>query len=112
LRRIENKQLEDELRVNEKGERDRRNIADIARKEGIKTFGKTNEEIRKEILQKRKDEALKKAGAKFDALGQPIDEKGAAPARKPEEMLLDVVKAIKALVEKIEPKLPTHALAL
>jgi hypothetical protein len=112
LRRIENKQLEDELRINEKGERDRRNIADIARKEGIKTFGKTNEEIRKEILQKRRDEALKKAGAKFDAFGQPIGEKGAAPARKPEEMLLDVVKAIKALVEKIEPKLPTHALAL
>jgi hypothetical protein len=112
LRRIENKQLEDELRVNQKGERDRRNIADIARKEGIKTFGKTNEEIRKEILQKRRDEALKKGGAKVDVLGGPLDEKGAAPARKPEEMLLDVVKAIKALVEKIEPKLPTHALAL
>jgi hypothetical protein len=113
IRRIQNKELEDELRIQEKGERDRRNIADIARAEGIKTFGKTPEEIRKEILEKRKKQKETDAMMEKKHGIKPADKKEeAAPARKPEEMLFDMVKAIKELVEKIEPKLPTHALAL
>jgi hypothetical protein len=109
IKRIQEKELEDELRIQEKGERDRRNIADIAREEGVNTFGKTQEEIRKEILEKRRE----KKGEPL-AIGG-VEEKKPGEGRQPEkkaDTLIDIAKAIKELVAKIEPKLPTHALAL
>lgn len=108
---------EAKLRINEKGERDRRNVKDIARAEGINTIGKSNEEIRQEILEKR--EAKKQAEKRKEAVQkeekkQEEDKQGKEKeeAVKKEDTLLDIVKIIRDLVQKIEPKLPTHALAL
>ena len=108
---------EAKLRINEKGERDRRNVKDIARAEGINTIGKSNEEIRQEILEKR--EAKKQAEKRKEAVQkeekkQEEEKQGKEKeeAVKKEDTLLDIVKIIRDLVQKIEPKLPTHALAL
>ena len=109
IKKIQDKELEDELRIIEKGRRDRRNIADIAKKEGVNTFGKTQDEIRKEILEKRREkkgEIRKIEGQEGNVLGD------AKQPEKKADPLLEMVKAIKELVAKIEPKLPTHALAL
>jgi hypothetical protein len=109
IQKIQEKEIQDKIRIDDKGEIDRRNIADIAKEEGIKTFGKSKEQLEKEILEKRGGKPL------FGADKKKGDDKKAAEkeAVKPkEDQLLDLVKMIKDLVGKIEPKLPTHALAL
>jgi hypothetical protein len=108
---------EAKLRINEKGERDRRNVKDIARAEGINTIGKSNEEIRQEILEKReakKQEEKRKEAVQKEDKKQKEEKQGKEKeeAVKKEDTLLDIVKIIRDLVQKIEPKLPTHALAL
>jgi hypothetical protein len=106
IERIQRKEEEAAIRINEKGVADRRSIADIAKEEGIDTFGKTQAELRKEILEKRKGktpEELRKEKEQKEG-------KEKEPAKA--DPLLEVVKMIKDLVAKIEPKLPTHALAL
>jgi len=107
---------EAKLRINEKGERDKRNIKDIAREEGISTIGKSKDEIRQEILEKReaekrkekKPEEQKKEAEKKEAEKKEAEKKVEDKA----DALFKMVEAIKELVAKIEPKLPTHALAL
>jgi hypothetical protein len=108
IEKVKQKEIDDEIRINKEGELDRRSIADIAKEEGIKTFGKSNEQLRKEILEKRRQkppEEQKKEDEKKGKEGKKEPEKKADP-------LFEMVKAIKELVAKIEPKLPTHALGL
>jgi hypothetical protein len=111
MKQIEKRQEEAAIRIDEKGEIDRRDINAIAREEGIKTGGKSKEQIRKEILEKRKEkkpEEQKKEAEKKEAEKKEEEKKVEDKAAD----LFNMVKAIKELVAKIEPKLPTHALAL
>jgi len=113
LQKIRDKQDEAELRVDAEGNRDRRDINEIAREEGISTSGKTKRQIREEILLKRKKE--KKDDKKEEEKKKEEKEKKEEEKKKVEDKadaLFDMVKMIKELVAKIEPKLPTHALAL
>ena len=107
--------LRDELSVNTieaqmrgTGEdRDRRNITDIAKAEGIDTFGKTREELRAEIMAKRQ------AGLKPENKGlnkQQVEAQKNQAKTDPVDSLTKIVDKIHALVAKIEPKLPQHAL--
>jgi hypothetical protein len=112
IKKIAIKEQEAAIRIDEAGKKDRRSLFDIARDEGINTIGKSKEELRKEILEKRKKdkpEELKKETEKKEADKKEAEKK---EAEKKEDPLLEMVKAIKELVAKIEPKLPTHALAL
>jgi hypothetical protein len=107
IEKVRAKEIEDQIRINEKGEMDKRSIVDIAKEEGIKTFGKSKDQLRKEILEKRKGKNLE------DLFREKEDKKeGKKEPEKKEDPLFEMVKAIKELVAKIEPKLPTHALGL
>ena len=86
-----------------------KNIKDIAKEQGIDTFRKTSKELREELAKlakKRQDELAPGAGGKDKeaAKGKPV------PPKDPMVALSDLVKDIKNLVAKIEPKLPQHAL--
>jgi len=107
IEKVKQKEMEDEIRINKEGERDRRSIADIAKEEGIKTFGKSNEQLRKEILEKRRQKPPEEKKKEDEKKGKEPKE----PEKK-EDPLLEMVRSIKELVAKIEPKLPTHALGL
>ena len=81
-------------------------IRDMAKEQGIDTTRKSNKELKKELqdrIGKRKDELPEGRRGK--------DEKEVKGNDKPAgKTLQDVVEAIRVLVEKIEPKLPTSAL--
>lgn len=111
MRQIEKRQQEAAIRIDEKGKVDRRDINAIAKEEGISTIGKSKEQIRKEIIEKRKEkkpEEQKKEAEKKEKDAKEAEKKVEDKA----DALFDMVKMIKELVAKIEPKLPTHALAL
>lgn len=111
MKQIEKKQEEAAIRIDAKGKVDRRDLEAIARDEGIRTIGKSKAELRKEILEKRKEkqpEEKKKEADKKEADKKEAEKKVEDKA----EALFKMVEAIKELVAKIEPKLPTHALAL
>ena len=119
IEKIAMKQLEELVRIKD-GEKDRRNIRDIAKDMGIDTFRKSLKEIMEDILKKRKEiaeneqrkrdeeEAKKKADEKFK---KPEDKKDDKEIPK-EDIMLTTVKMIREILAKIETKLPTHALAL
>jgi len=87
-------------------------LKDLARKEGVETFGKTTDEIRDALLQKMKEREkgmdakqrgkTKEEAAKDGGKGQP--------AADPMKVIVSTVEQIKQLLAKIEPKLPTPAL--
>ena len=106
IKKIAIAEEEAELRIDETGKKDRRDIEAIAREEGIRTAGKTRAEIRKEILEKRKKD---KPEAENKKEAEKEKEKKVEDKVDP---LFKMVEMIKDLVAKIEPKLPTHALAL
>jgi len=107
IKKVREKEIEDEIRINKEGELDKRSIADIAKEEGIKTFGKSKEQLKKEILEKRKGKTLE------DLMREKEEKKeGKKEPEKKADPLLEMVRSIKELVAKIEPKLPTHALGL
>jgi len=111
MKQIQKRQEEAAIRIDEKGKVDRRDINAIAREEGISTIGKSKEQIRKEILEKRKEkkpEEQKKEAEKKEKDAKEAEKKVEDKA----DALFEMVKMIKELVAKIEPKLPTHALAL
>lgn len=111
MKQIEKKQEEAAIRIDAKGNVDRRDLEAIAREEGIKTGGKTKAEIRKEILEKRKEkqpEEQKKEAEKKEKEVKEAEKKVEDKA----DALFNMVESIKNLVALIEPKLPTHALAL
>jgi hypothetical protein len=83
-----------------------KSVRDMAKEAGVDTFGKSNKDLKKELqdrIGKRKEELPdgQRGKANKDADGE------VKPAGK---TLHDVVEAIRVLVEKIEPKLPTTAL--
>jgi len=90
--------------------KDRRNLVDIAKAEGIETFRMSRDQIRDAITKKRqenmkpenkglnKDEKAKRDAADKPAKADPVDS------------LTRLVEKIHGLVAKIEPKLPQHAL--
>jgi colicin import membrane protein len=111
MKQIQKRQEEAAIRIDEKGKVDRRDINVIAKEEGISTIGKSKEQIRKEILEKRKEkkpEEQKKEAEKKEKDAKEAEKKVEDKA----DALFEMVKMIKELVAKIEPKLPTHALAL
>lgn len=111
IKQIEKKQEEAAIRIDEKGKVDRRDLEAIAREEGIKTGGKSKEQIRKEILEKRKEKKPEEQKKEAEKKEQKVKEAEKKVEDKAAD-LFNMVKAIKELVAKIEPKLPTHALAL
>jgi hypothetical protein len=84
-----------------------RSVQDIAKEQGIDTFGKTNRQLQDELMKKRQDEMKPGAeGRKGGKPGEPAKPPGAAP----ENLLQKAVDAIKIAVESLEKKLPVPAL--
>jgi hypothetical protein len=83
-----------------------RNVQDIAKEQGIDTFGKTKRQLMDELMKKRQEEM--KPGAE----GKKGDKPGEAAKQKeqPENLLQKAVDAIKLAVESLEKKLPMPAL--
>jgi hypothetical protein len=111
MKQIEKKQEEAAIRIDAKGKVDRRDLEAIAREEGIKTGGKSKAEIRKEILEKRKEKQPEEQKKEAEKKEQKVKEAEKKVEDKA-DALFNMVESIKNLVALIEPKLPTHALAL
>lgn len=85
-----------------------KSVTDIAKEQGIDTFGKTKKQLQEELMKKRQAEM--KPGAE----GKKGDKPGEAPkpAAAPENLLQKAVDAIKLAVESLEKKLPMPALGV
>ena len=83
-----------------------KSVTDIAKEQGIDTFGKTKRQLQEELMKKRQAEM--KPGAE----GKKGDKPGEAPkpAVAPENLLQKSVDAIKTAVQSLEKKLPMPAL--
>lgn len=87
-------------------------LKDLARREGVETFGKTPDEIRDALLEKMRE---REKGMDAKQRGKTKEEaardggKG-QPALDPMKVITASVEEIKRLLAKIEPKLPTAAL--
>jgi hypothetical protein len=83
-----------------------KSVTDIAKEQGIDTFGKTKRQLQEELMKKRQDEM--KPGAE----GKKGDKPGDAPkpAAAPENLLQKAVDSIQRAVENLEKKLPMPAL--
>ena len=83
-----------------------KSVTDIAKEQGIDTFGKTKRQLQEELMKKRQAEM--KPGAE----GKKGDKPGEAPkpAAAPENLLQKSVDAIKTAVQSLEKKLPMPAL--
>ena len=121
--RIRKNEAEQELRgVDENGNRkDRRSLRDIAKDEGVDTTRKTNDQIRQEILDKRKAEREKAEANKNkpaeDAKKRQDEMKPGNEGKKDEgkdssilSTISTAVDAIKTAVLSLEKKLPQPAL--
>lgn len=87
-------------------------LKDLARKEGVETFGKTPDEIRDALLDKMRErekgmDAKQRGKTKEEAAR---DANKGQPAADPLKVIVNTVEQIKQLLAKIEPKLPTPAL--
>jgi hypothetical protein len=87
-------------------------LKDLARKEGVETFGKTPDEIRDALLDKMRErekgmDAKQRGKTKEEAAR---DANKGQPAADPMKVIVSTVEQIKQLLAKIEPKLPTPAL--
>jgi hypothetical protein len=83
-----------------------KSVTDIAKEQGIDTFGKTKKQLQEELMKKRQAEM--KPGAE----GKKGDKPGDAPkpAAAPENLLQKAVDSIQRAVENLEKKLPMPAL--
>lgn len=85
-----------------------KSLQDIAKQEGIDTFGKTSRDLRRELAerakQRQKDMPPGQGGKEGGKGGQPVKD-------DPMQTISKAVEEIRNLVKKIEPKLPTAALA-
>lgn len=121
--RIADKEKDQELRgVGEN--KDNRSIKDIAKDEGIETFRKNNEQLREEILKKRKEEAdkakadeQKKADAEAKKRQEEMKPGNEGKKDQPKDnnagvlsTISTAVDAIKVAVLSLEKKLPQPAL--
>jgi len=86
-----------------------RSVTDIAKEQGIDTFGKTKRQLQEELMKKRQAEMKPGAeGKKEGKPGEPVK----PPAAAPENLLQKAVDAIKLAVESLEKKLPMPALGV
>jgi hypothetical protein len=81
-----------------------KSVTDIAKEQGIDTFGKTKRQLQEELMKKRQEEM--KPGAE----GKKGEKPGDAEKPKPENLLQKAVDAIKEAVESLEKKLPMPSL--
>lgn len=86
-----------------------KSLKDIAKEQGIDTFRKNSRELRKELREKARE---KKRGGREQAGEEAGDGKGGGPQAAKEDPLVSVVNEIKAIMQKLEQKLPGHALAV
>jgi hypothetical protein len=86
-----------------------KSVKDLAKEQGIDTFGKTSRELREELLEKarawKREGKDGEKGAGKD--GKKVGGKDDKPAENP---LIKLVTEIKGLMETLEKKLPTPAL--
>jgi hypothetical protein len=82
-----------------------RSVADIAKEQGIDTFGKTKNQLQDELMKKRQAEMKPGAEGKKGDKDKSKDE-----AKSVLDEIKSIVDAIKTTINKIEPKLPTRAL--
>jgi hypothetical protein len=88
-----------------------KSLQDIAKEQGIDRFGKTSKQLREELIKKAEDRAKEMApGAGGEPAGGKDGGKGGAK-EDPIGSLVSKVQEILTVVTKIEPKLPTTALA-
>ena len=85
-----------------------KSVRDMAKAAKIDTFGKSNKELKAELAKRIKDRKEELPDGQRGKQDKDADGK-VKPAGK---TLQDVVEAIRVLVEKIEPKLPTSALGV
>ena len=87
-----------------------KSIQDLAKEQGIDTFRKTSKQLREELA-----ERARQRGGELDARKQGKTEaeakRGGKSADDPMTIISKAVEEIRTLVKKIEPKLPTAALA-
>ena len=106
------KKREDDAALRGEGKnRDRRHLRDIAKDEGVDMFRKNNDEIRKAIMEKRKEKAEKEAKEKKNK-DQEKDGKGKAAEKPKENKLENLVGDVFKELQSIGKKLPTHALGV
>lgn len=84
----------------------RKSLSDMAKDEGINTFGMSASEIRKALSERIKEKTKEEEGKK--KAGPPAKED---PVKQSLSTLQQVVERIEKIVALIEPKLPTVALA-
>lgn len=85
------------------------NVRDIAKEQGIDTFGKTNKQLRDELMKKRQEEMKPGAeGKKGDKPGEAAKD----PKIEQGNLLQKSVDAIQKAVESLEKKLPMPALGV
>jgi hypothetical protein len=86
-----------------------KSVKDLAKEQGIDTFGKTSRELREELLEKAR--AWKREGKDGEKGAGKDGKKGGGKDDKPaENPLVALVTEIKGLMVKLEKKLPTPAL--
>jgi hypothetical protein len=117
--KIANKERDQEMRGVGK-DKDNRSVKDIAKDEGIDTFRKNNEQLRKEIMQKREDEKKKAAEKKAADEGKKRNDEmkpGNEGKDKPKDQgkdsigqLISAVNSIAAEVTAVKNRLPMAAL--
>lgn len=117
--KIANKERDQEMRGVGK-DKDNRSVKDIAKDEGIDTFRKNNEQLRKEIMQKREDEKKKAAEKKAADEGKKRNDEmkpGNEGKDKPKDQgkdsigqLISAVQSIAAEVTAVKNRLPMAAL--
>jgi methyl-accepting chemotaxis protein len=87
-----------------------KSVRDMAKEQGIDTSRKSNRDLKKELqdrIEKRKDEMPEGKRGRDDR-----DPGGKGGGEDPATALQTVVEAIRVIVAKIEPKLPTAALGV
>jgi hypothetical protein len=117
--KIANKERDQEMRGVGK-DKDNRSVKDIAKDEGIDTFRKNNEQLRKEIMQKREDDKRKEAEKKAADEGKKRNDEmkpGNEGKDKPKDQgkdsigqLISAVNSIAAEVTAVKNRLPMAAL--
>ena len=86
-----------------------KSVKDLAKEQGIDTFGKTSRELREELLEKAR--AWKREGKDGEKGAGKDGKKGGGKDDKPaDNPLVALVTEIKGLMVKLEQKLPTPAL--
>jgi hypothetical protein len=86
-----------------------KNVRDIAKEQGLDTFGKTNKQLRDELMKKRQEEM--KPGAEGKK-GEKPGEAAKDPKVEQGNLLQKSVDAIQKAVESLEKKLPMPALGV